>query len=289
MRVSVFAAARSTIMEPGGRVLTEGGDPGQRVYYPGGLKAERGEPVVLHAGDERLDVDFVTSARIPIGTRVAEPPRDATAVSGRIVSSSGRPLSGARVALAPTGSTDAPQRQTVSDEAGAYQFVLPAKASGTFRIVATRVGYVSGWYGQHDERDVPEEIAVVAGDQIMDRNVTLAPTSTIIGRIFDERGDAIEGAAIRASTIRFIDGQRRLVRAPVATAYTDDVGGIALRASGRRLHRVSGRGKSSGQRSPPTSRAMRPRIIGHTESGRGPPVSVGRSRRSLAHVFPGPH
>ena len=224
--VSVFAAARSIVMLPGGGVMSGGGDLGQRIYYPGGVKAERGEPVSLQAGHEQLGIDFVTPANALVGPRVAPAPRDATVVSGRIVSVEGRPLPGAQVTLEPSGSTEATRRQTVSDADGAYQFVLPRGGSGTFRVVANRLGqgYLPAWYGQRDQRDVPEEITVSAGDIKANLNITLALSAVIAGRISDENGEPVEGAWVRTSIIRFVDGQRRLVTVPAATRSTDDLG-----------------------------------------------------------------
>jgi hypothetical protein len=221
--VSVFAAARSIVMLPGGNLLTDGGDLRQRLYYPGGAWAARGEPVSLQVGDEKLGIDFVTPATVPIG-RLVVPVRDATVVSGRIVSVEGRPLPGADVTLEASGSTGAPPRRTVSDAGGAYQFVLPRDASGTFRVAATRAGYLTAWYGQREDRDVPEDITVGAGDVKANLDVALARTAVITGRIFDENGDPVEGACVRTSIIRFVDGQRRLVAVPAATRDTDDLG-----------------------------------------------------------------
>jgi hypothetical protein len=226
--VSVFAAARSLVMLPGGGVMSGGNDVGQRIYYPGGVHAERGEPLLLQAGDEKLGVDLVTPANVPVGRSVAPAPREATVVSGRIVSVQGRPLSGAQVVLKPGGATEASQRATVSDADGAYQFVLPHGASGTFRVGATRVGYLPAWYGQRDQSDVPEEITVRAGEVKANLTVALALTAVIAGRIFDENGEPVEGAWVRTSIIRFVDGQRRLVAVPSATRPTDDLGRFRL-------------------------------------------------------------
>src|SRR6185436_16823122 len=76
--VSTFVAARTTVMLPDGAgLLTSGpGDTQRRFYYPGGVKSDAGEPLVLQPGDEKLAVDFVVPANIPNGPRVRPAPRD---------------------------------------------------------------------------------------------------------------------------------------------------------------------------------------------------------------------
>jgi len=67
-------------------------------------------------------------------------------------------------------------------------------------------------------------IVVVAGDVQSNLNVALGLPAVIAGRIFDEHGDPVEGALVRTSIIRVVDGQRRLMAIPAATRPTDDLG-----------------------------------------------------------------
>jgi hypothetical protein len=83
---------------------------------------------------------------------VTASPQDSTVASGRIVAADGRPISGAQVLLVPTDAPQAQARAAVSDGDGAYQFVLPNDRGGTFRIVASRSGYVRAFYGQRECR-----------------------------------------------------------------------------------------------------------------------------------------
>jgi len=222
--VSVLAAVRSIVTAPGGGIMTGGGDLAQRIYYPGGLKSEHGEPMSLQPGDEKLGIDFVVPATMPAGPRVAPPARDATIASGRIVAADGRPLAGAEVLLSAPDTPQTQRRATISDVDGAYQFVLPQDRGGTFRITARRPGYVPGIYGQREGFDLGEDATVVAGAVTSDLNITLVRPAVISGRIFDENGDPVEGASVHALTVRRVDGRRRLAGAPGAAQRTDDLG-----------------------------------------------------------------
>src|SRR5207249_12142963 len=130
----------------------------RRIYYPGGMKSDAGEPLSLHPGDEKLAVDFVVPANVLSGPRVRPAPRDMTVLSGRILTIDGRPVTGAQVTLASLEFVRVVTRQTVSDADGAYQFVMPPDVSATFHIVAFRTGYLPAGYGQRAATDPARDI-----------------------------------------------------------------------------------------------------------------------------------
>jgi hypothetical protein len=222
--VSVFSAARSVVMAPGGGIMFAGGDVGQRIYYPGGLKSERGEPIALQTGDEKLGIDFVVPANAPKGPRVAPPTRDSTGASGRILAADGRPISGAQVLMIAVDPPQAAPRSTISDVDGAYHFLLPNESGGTFLIAARRSGYVQGLYGQRASADPGEEVTVSSGAVTASLDITLMRPAVITGRVFDENGDPVEGATVRALIVRNVAGRRRLAPVPAVGLHTDDLG-----------------------------------------------------------------
>jgi len=225
VRVSVFASARDMIMLPnGGGVMTTGGSLGDRIYYPGGLKANEGEPIDLQRGEEKRAIDFVVPARAPRVPPVGPPPRDRGAIGGHIVAPDRRGVAGAQVALTPTGRTDAVARYAITDSTGAYRFVLPQDTGGTFRIGAYRRGYLRGGFGQRSPADPGDEIAVGIGEIRDDIDVTLPRPATISGTLFDENGDPVEGAIIRVIGVQSADARRRLSFPAVGSRPTDDLG-----------------------------------------------------------------
>jgi hypothetical protein len=229
VRVSVFATARTIVMLPGGAgsISTGPGNPQRRVYYPGGSMSDAGEPLTLTPGEEKLAIDFVVPANVPVGRRVSPPPRDATVIAGRVLSVDGRPISGADVMTfgAPTGGPPRPL-QTVTDADGAYQITFPGDVGGTFHLTVRRAGYLSVGYGLGSPADWPEPVVVGPG-QTVNRDIALPRPGAVSGRLFDENGDRVEGAAVRVLRLVFSEGRRRMV--PIATgaivnARSDDLG-----------------------------------------------------------------
>jgi hypothetical protein len=131
---------------------------------------------------------------------------------------------GAAVRLLPSASTQAPPKLAFTDAEGTYQFVLPKEAAGTYRLSASGQGYLGTVYGQRRASDPGEEITVAAGDTRDRLVMTLSRPGRIAGRLFDENGDPVEGVALRASQVRWVDGRRRLVELSPFTRPTDDLG-----------------------------------------------------------------
>jgi protocatechuate 3,4-dioxygenase beta subunit len=229
VRVSVFAAARDLVMLPnGGGVMTNGGSLGDRIYYPGALKANDGEPIMLQRGEEKRGIDFVVPARAPRVPRVGAPPRDRGAIGGRVVAANGRTLSGAQVALLPTGATEATARFAITDAAGAYLFVMPQDVAGTFRISARREGYLPAAYGQRAPGDPGDEVEVGLGEVRSSIDIALERPAAVSGTLYDENGDPVEGATIRAIAVRAADGRLRMGAARMGSRPTDDLGRYRL-------------------------------------------------------------
>ena len=179
-------------------------------------------------GDEKTGVNFtVRAAALSVGREAAareQPEKTSAVISGRVLRPGGRPIMGAMVRLIPAASTQAPPKIDFTDAEGTYQFILPKEAAGTYRVAAFHQGYLGTVYGQRRASDPGEEITVAAGDT-RDRIVmTLSRPGAIAGRLLDENGDPVEGVAVRASQVRWVDGRRRLVEMAPFTQPTDDLG-----------------------------------------------------------------
>jgi protocatechuate 3,4-dioxygenase beta subunit len=224
--VSVFAAARNVVMLPNGAGISatgSGNTNGERLYYPGSGRPSQAEPITLTAGDEKRGVDFTVPAPRPPPPR-PEPPRDRAIVSGRIVGSEGRAIAGAQVVLTPTVFGQVTTQFDVSDADGFYRFTLPPRRGATVRISARQTAYLPGAYGQRGPTDAGDEVVVAPDASQTNLDITLIRPATIAGTVFDEAGDPIEGAIVRAFALETIGGQRRLVGARGASPPTDDLG-----------------------------------------------------------------
>src|SRR3954471_1113115 len=224
--VSVFSSPRDVVMLPNGAgMMTTGpGGLGDRVYYPG---SGRSEPLTLAPGDEKRAVDFTVAARRMAPPR-PEAPRDRTTIAGRVVGVDGRPIAGAQVVLAPLDGVRTTTQVGISDADGVYRLILPLGLGGVFRIVAHRDTYLPAAYGQRGPTDAGDDVAVSPGASIANLDITLLRPAIIAGTVFDENGDPIEGAVVRAFTMQTVGGRRRLAGARSDARPTDDLGRYRL-------------------------------------------------------------
>jgi len=241
--VSIFAAPsviRGRLSGDGSITISVSGrgNSQERVYFPGVPSVAQAATFSLQPGDEKAGVNFTVNAEslgpgIP-GVQVPavsdREPADKTSavISGQVLRPGGRPLAGAMVRLIPSATTMAPPKMAIADAEGAYRFVLPGGAAGTYRVAANGQGYLGTEFGQRRAPDQGEEITVASGDTRNRVVMTLARPGAIAGRVFDENGDPVEGVALRASQVRYLDGRRRLVDLAPVTQPTDDLGRYRL-------------------------------------------------------------
>ncbi|HKB10697.1 MAG TPA: carboxypeptidase-like regulatory domain-containing protein [Vicinamibacterales bacterium] len=225
VRVSIFASPRDLVMLPNGGGLLQAGpaDDRDRIYYPGGPNAQRGEPIVLQPGDEKRGVDFAVASRRIVGSRLA-PSRDRRMVSGRVLTSEGRGLAGAQVALIGVPPTTLTTHFAITDADGAYQFRIPIDDDVSVRIAARRTGYLPGAYGQRGSADAGDVVALAPQETKLNLDIPMIRPSVIAGCLFDENGDPVEGAMVRAFVVENVAGRQRIAGARVAAHATDDLG-----------------------------------------------------------------
>ena len=153
-------------------------------------------------------------AAVPVGTAL---------IRGRVVDAqSGRPISLATLtASAPELGSETRTISTNSE--GRYELRnLPA---GRYALSVSRTGYLTLRYGQ---RRPLEQGSVL---QLLDRQIAdnvdfaLPRMSVISGRITDEEGEPVAGAAVMAMQVVSFDGGRRLVPAASAGSNSTDEAG----------------------------------------------------------------
>ena len=200
------------------------------VYFPGVASPSDAEVFELEAGQEldRLNLTLPASYEAPTIVdgggmvfsspglqRPPAPGEPGAVVRGRVVSATGGVVAGATVRLAQPARRESAAVQSDRDGRFAFAAVVP----GPFFIAATKTGYSS------DGPPLGLPITVTATGA--DAEVRLVPWSSVTGRVLDELGEPVQGAAVQLLRPRFQDGARRLVSVGGAR-MTDDRGAFRL-------------------------------------------------------------
>jgi 5-hydroxyisourate hydrolase-like protein (transthyretin family) len=184
----------------------------------------------------RLAVGFVLAVFVYGAAAAPQQPTPSadtpsSAVSGLVLdAATGQPIAGAVVALSrltqnatlpPRFATDSKGRFIFANLESADDYVLSARA----------IGYLAGAYG--DPRpsefiffDTAVRIRLTPGQWVPDLAIRLWKMSSVSGRVMDERGEPVVGAAVQAFSKVAVAGHQRVVGGPLAV--TDDRGVYVL-------------------------------------------------------------
>ena len=219
-----------------------------RTYFPDAQERNEAEVFTPGPGEDIDDVNFLVpaarSASQPLsvvnavptlelmGPASASNPQAASAgpVRGRVVSTAGAPLSRAKVALARVGRF--PDVRTAdSDREG--RFVFAALPVGVYRVLASKAGYSAAGVGRdavtQDTLRTAGRVVTVTGEQpAAEVELSLAPWSTVTGRVRDDEGEPVQGAIVRLLQVRYRAGRRQLVPVGPSERRTDDRGEYRL-------------------------------------------------------------
>jgi hypothetical protein len=167
----------------------------------------------------------------PPGVRPGQPPRDTPAqrgadektpsgrIRGRVLAAdSGRAVKRARVFI---NAAELPGgRGILTDDNGLFDFTeLPA---GRYSLSVSKTGYITISYGQRRPLQAGTPLQLADGQQLTSLEMRLPRGSAIAGHLFDESGEPMAGAMVRAMRYDYAQGGRQLV--PAGNAQTDDQG-----------------------------------------------------------------
>ncbi len=136
---------------------------------------------------------------------------------------SGEPLRKAQVVLRPERGRS-PVFGAVTDASG--HFTLDGIPPGNYRLDIERDGYVDQEYGQVSPSRPGTVLVLLPGQQVSDVIISMVPTGTIAGRVFDQDGDPLVRATVRALRHVYQDGEKTLTQ--VDQAVTNDLGEYRL-------------------------------------------------------------
>jgi protocatechuate 3,4-dioxygenase beta subunit len=112
---------------------------------------------------------------------------------------------------------------TGQDGKFAFENVVP----GTYRLVATRSGgYVPGEYGQRSPTGIGIPFDLTSGQKMTGIRLTLTPSGTISGRVYDRDGAPVGRAQVQALKSVYENGRRKLTI--VQSVETNDRGEYRL-------------------------------------------------------------
>jgi len=167
---------------------------------------------------------LATFAVLLIAHGVAARAQQPAAVQGVVVRwTSSEPVAKASVELQSTSANDKAPFVTTSDGSGAFAFrgVQP----GTYRLFATRAGYVTAEYGQRRPGGAGMTLTIPAAQSVTVQ-LTMSPTGVIAGRVVDRSGQPLGNADVQAFRSSYSDGRRVLTR--VQATETNDLGEYRL-------------------------------------------------------------
>jgi len=156
----------------------------------------------------------------PANPQSPAPAEQKCTVSGIVLSAAtGQPLRDASISLYRAGGRGAPI-STVTGADGRFDIknVDPAR----YQLNASKAGYVSMQYGQKAPDEPGRMLALAPGQTVRDISFQLPRGAVITGFVYDEDGEPIERAEIRAERYRYTEGKRRL--GTVGFGQTDDRG-----------------------------------------------------------------
>jgi hypothetical protein len=162
------------------------------------------------------------------------------AISGVVTDAvTGRPIAGASVSIfgiipgAPANAQPPRPPAVLTDARGRFVFVN-LSSTPRYTLIATRAGYALGNFESPAEVsnsasirvDQRLPIGLADGEWKRDADIRMWRLGTIGGRVLDEHGEAVIGAAVRIYSRRLVAGRELLV--PGAVVTTDDRGAYRI-------------------------------------------------------------
>lgn len=125
-----------------------------------------------------------------------------------------------RSAVAPDYGESPSRYRASTDEQGRY--AIKDLEPGTYRLSATRTGYVPGEYGAREVIGLGTPLSIDPGAQLGNVILRLTPHAVLAGRIVDERGDPLPYVQVQALGYRYNRGRKQLTG--FGSATSNDLG-----------------------------------------------------------------
>jgi hypothetical protein len=197
--VCLLVAAGLYAQRGGGGVPNPPGPTGQGQNGQGGGRGGQN-------GQSQNGAGGVAAADLPPGT-----------VEGRVISTTGEPVRKASLTLRPNGRGGG-SFATTSGNDGSFKFA--SVDEGTYSLNGARAGFVSDVYSTSGGDAAV--ITVVSNQATTGIQFKLIPQSVILGHVYDEDGDTLQGVNVQVWRFSYPRGVRQLTQAQNGTS--NDVG-----------------------------------------------------------------
>src|SRR5512140_1425486 len=160
------------------------------------------------------------------GPPSAPDPQDTCAIEGRVIdATTGAGLRNTALILAPapvpgTAASTQTSFGATSDAEG--KFAIKGIVAGTYRLSATRAGYLQSQYGARGPGKQGTPLTLVARQSMTSLEMRMTRGGVIAGKVLDDLGDPVERATVAAMRYRVQGTERQLFQ--TASASTDDQG-----------------------------------------------------------------
>jgi CBS domain-containing protein len=178
--------------------------------------------VDVRAGQERGEVDFNVAplqatgpGTVPEFTRLTE--NDPGVITGRVVTPSGQPISGALLAI----SGNKQLRMIMADASG--RFDGGRFKDGEYTIEIGKSGYLTPEFRGPGSNGATRVVYVNPDARVHDIDIVLDRGGAIVGAVTDSAGEPFQGVLVRAMRLRQVDG-RTVASATGWPRLTDDRG-----------------------------------------------------------------
>ncbi len=155
-------------------------------------------------------------------------PEDLAALEGIVLNAAtGEPLGKVRLTLrraasrADEAGPGAPRSYGAASDASG-RFAFTGIEPGSYRLSATRTGFVDADYGSRDFLQSGTEIPLSPRQRLSDVMLRMTPNAVISGRVLDEDGEPVAHVQVQAVRTRYLQGRRQLVR--YGSGSTNDLG-----------------------------------------------------------------
>src|ERR1700736_2123570 len=155
----------------------------------------------------------------------SKPPKEEScSVSGIVMKmADSAPLRKAHVVLS---SVEDPNRTVSAITSADGHFAMKDIEPGSYRLSVTRLGFVTGGYGQRKPEAPGAVLTLHAGQDLKDLQFRLISAGVISGKIYDDDGEPLPGVMVNASRQVYSQGKR--TGETTTSVSTNDLGEYRL-------------------------------------------------------------